>query len=148
MERYEMDNKPATHHDAEVILKLYDLRREAVLRKARHWLLFEFKPKSVEEFSAIMQNQEAQENAYYRQVITYWEMAASLVLRGALNAELFLDTNGEGIFIFAKLQPFRDAIEARSGRPFMRHTAQLINQFPAAQALFQGMAKSLQSRAS
>lgn len=141
-----MDSKAATHHDADLILKLYDLRREAVLRRARHWLVFEFKPKSVEEFSAITQNLESQENAYYRQAITYWEMAASLVLRGAVNADLFLDTNGEGILIFAKLQPFREVIEARSGRPFMRHTAQLVNQYPAAQALFQAMTKSLQSR--
>lgn len=143
-----MNSKAATHHDADVLLKLYDLRREAVLRKARHWIVFEFKPKTAEEFFAVTQNPEAQENAYYRQAISYWEMAASLVLRGAIDADLFFDTNGEGILIFAKLQPFREAIEARSGRPFMRYTAQLVNQYPAAQALFQAMTKSLQSRAS
>jgi hypothetical protein len=143
-----MESQTATHHDAEIILKLYDLRREEVMRKARHWLAFEFKPKTVEDIFAVVQNTEAKESAYYRQVISYWEMAASLVLRGAVNADLFLDTQGEGLFFYAKFYAFHEEIQARTGRPFMRHTAQMLEKFPAARTVFDTIMKAQQPRAS
>jgi hypothetical protein len=142
-----VESQTATHHDAEIILKLYDLRREEVLRKARHWLTFEFKPKTVEDISALAQNPSSLESAYYRQVISYWEMAASLVLRGAVNADIFLDSQGEGLAIYAKFYAFREEIQARSGRPFMRHTAQMIEKFPAARVVFDTILKAQQARA-
>ena len=97
-----MESQIATHNDADIILKLYDLRREEVLRKARHWIVFEFNPKTPEEFLAVLQSAGSQENAYFRQVISYWEMAASLVIHGAVKSDLYLDSNGEGILVFAK----------------------------------------------
>jgi len=138
----------ATYEDATLILKLYELRREPVLRKARHWLVFEFNPKTVEELSAVAQESGTEENAYYRQAISYWEMAASLVLRGAVKADLFLDSNGEGIFIFAKFNAFREEIQVRTGRPFMRHTAQMVDKYPAARDIFNAMVKAREARAS
>ena len=138
----------ATYEDATLILKLYELRREPVLRKARHWLIFEFNPKTVEELSAVAQGAGTEENAYYRQAISYWEMAASLVLRGAVKADLFLDSNGEGIFIFAKFNVFREEIQIRTGRPFMRHTAQMVDKYPAARDIFNAMVKAREARAS
>ncbi|MEO6966598.1 MAG: hypothetical protein ABI076_11995, partial [Acidobacteriaceae bacterium] len=96
-----MESQIATHQDADIILRLYDLRREAVLRQARNWMAMEFNPKTAEEFMAVVSGPNSQENAYLRQVTTYWEMAASLVLHGTVNSDLFLDSNGEGIFIFA-----------------------------------------------
>lgn len=142
-----MESQIATYEDATLILKLYDLRREEVLRKARHWMIFEFNPTTVEEISAIAQDYSKQENAYYRQVMSYWEMAASLVLHGAVKADLFLDSNGEGLFLFAKFYPFREAIEAKSGRPFMRHTAKMVDKYPAARDIFNAMRKSIEARA-
>lgn len=142
-----MNNEIATHHDAELILKLYDLRREELLRKARRWLTFEFNPKSAEEFLAVAQNSGTQENAYFRQVVSYWEMAGSMVLRGAINADLFFDSNGEGLYIFAKFHAFHDEYRAKTGRTFMRHTAQLIEKYPAARDVFDWMLKSIQARA-
>ncbi len=140
-----MESQIATFEDATLILKLYDLRREAVLRKARHWLLFEFHPKTAEEFLAIARGSGVEENAYYRQVISYWEMAASLVLHGAVKADLFLDSNGEGLFIYAKFYSFREQLQAKTGRPFMRHTAQLIEKYPTARDMFNAMLKSVQA---
>ncbi len=139
-----MESQIATHHDAEIILKLYDLRREALLRKARQWMTAEFNPKTEEEFLAVVADGSSQENAYFRQVITYWEMAASLVVHGALMSDLFMDSNGEGIFIYAKLHAFREAYQSKMGRPFMRLTAQLIERYPTARERFQGMLKSMQ----
>jgi len=95
----------ATYHDAELILKLYDLRREAVMRQARDFFA-NFSPSSFEELMAVMGNFGAPENAYLRQVLTYWETAASLIVHGALNAELAQDTLGEMNFVYAKIQPF------------------------------------------
>lgn len=143
-----MESQIATHHDAEIILKLYDLRREALLRKARHWLTAEFNPKSEEEFLAVLRGQNTQENAYFRQVVSYWEMAASLVVHGAVKSDLFIDSNGEGLYIFAKFHAFREAYKNQLGHPFMRQTAQLIEKYPAARDRFQVMLKSIQERAS
>ena len=143
-----MESQIATHNDADIILKLYDLRREVVLRKARNWMTFEFSPKTSEEFMAVVSGPNAQENAYFRQVISYWEMAASLVIHGAVKSDLFLDSNGEGIYIFAKYYAFQEAYQAKMGRPFMRQTALLIEKYPAAKDRFQAVLKSIQGRAS
>lgn len=143
-----MESQIATFEDATLILKLYELRREAVLRKARHWLIFEFNPATIEEYRSVAGASGTEHNDYLRQVLSYWEMAASLVVHGAVKADLFLDSNGEGIFIFAKFHAFRDDIQAKTGRPFMRHTAQLIEKYPAAREIFNAMLKSVQARSS
>lgn len=143
-----MESQIATYEDASLILKLYELRREAVLRKARHWLIFEFKPTTVDELLAVAQGSGAEENSHYRQVVSYWEMAASLVLHGAVKADLFLDSNGEGLYIYAKFHAFREEFQAKTGRPFMRHTARLIEKYPAARDIYNSMLKSIQTRTS
>ena len=88
-----------TYDDAQLILKLYELRREEKLRAAREWFTGKFFPLSAEDVTAVS----GTENAYYRMVTTYWEMAASFVVRGVLNADLFLDSGGEMILVWAKL---------------------------------------------
>ncbi|HTU51232.1 MAG TPA: hypothetical protein VMF56_11590 [Acidobacteriaceae bacterium] len=142
-----MESQIATHHDAEIILKLYDLRREEVLRKARHWVVFEFNPKTAEEFLGTLQGGGTQENAYFRQVISYWEMAASLVVHGAVKSDLYLDSNGEGILVFAKFYAFRETYTSKTGFPFMRQTAQLIEKYPMARDRFNARLKMIQDRA-
>jgi hypothetical protein len=108
--------KKATVQDAELILKLYDLRREAEMRKARHWLTAEFWPQSADEFIKVVNSFPSQENAWLRQVGGYWDMAASFVLQGALNEELFLQPgcSGEMFFIFAKVYPFLKEFRAKT----------------------------------
>lgn len=111
--------KKATAHDAQLILKLYDLRREAEMRKARHWLTAEFWPQSADEFLKVANAFPSQENAWMRQVGGYWDMASSLVLHGALNEELFLQPgfSGEMFFIFAKIHPFLKEIREKMNNP-------------------------------
>jgi hypothetical protein len=87
---------------ADLILKLYDLRREAKMRQAREWM-FGFNPTSIEEFEKTMMDPEV--GAYLRMVTSYWDMAAALVNHGAIDAEMFKDTAGEHIGVFAKIQP-------------------------------------------
>ena len=99
-----MAGKKATAADAELILKLYEFRRETVMRQARNDMFERFVPKSYEEFVAVT-NRNHPLNTAYRMVSSYWEMAAGLVKHGALHLELFAENCGEGLFMFAKAQP-------------------------------------------
>ncbi len=111
--------KKATVHDAQLILKLYDLRREPEMRKARHWLTVEFWPATVDEFMAVANSFPSQENTWLRQVGGYWDMAASFVLQGALNEELFLQPgcSGEMFFIMGKIYPYLKEFREKTGNP-------------------------------
>ena len=115
-----MPKKP-TAQDAQLIMKLYDLRRESEMRNARKWYAGWW-PTSVEDVLAILNGGGTQENAWFRQVNGYWDMAASFVLRGAVNEELFFDNSGEMWFTFAKLQPFLKEVREKANVPqgFMR----------------------------
>lgn len=112
-----MSQKP-TAADAELILKLYDLRREAELRKARSWWMG-FWPEKADDVTKIATALGTQENAWFRQVGGYWEMAAALVLHRTLNRELFLEPSfsGEMFFLFAKIYPFLEELRERLHSP-------------------------------
>lgn len=111
--------KKATAADAQVILQLYDLRRESELRKARNWWLTQFWPDSAEDFMKIAGAMGTQENNWLRQVGGYWGMACALVLSGAVNRDLFLRpaNSGELFFMFAKVRPFLKDIRASLNDP-------------------------------
>ena len=109
-----MAGKRATPADAELILKLYDFRRETVMRQARSDLFERFIPKSYEEFVSVTSRNHPL-NTAYRMVSSYWEMAAGLVKHGALHLELFAENCGEGLFMFAKAQPY--LAKLREGAP-------------------------------
>jgi len=112
-----MPKKP-TIADADLILKLYDARREAEIRKARQWFVGTFWPTSVDDVLQITRSN-GQENAWYRQVLGYWNLAASFVIHGALNEDLFLETAfcGEMYFIYSKLQPFLKELRDQMKNP-------------------------------
>ena len=112
------DFEKATHSDADLILRLYDFRREPVMREARKFIAMFF-PQSAEDILKIFQGAATSENAYLRQVIGYWEMAASLVLRGALHEGLFLDNAGEMFFVFSKFAPYLAELREKLGQPQM-----------------------------
>src|SRR5487761_869409 len=94
----------ATPQDAEIILKLYDLRREAEMRQARKYIATEFWPNTFEDLqNTILGGGDG--NRYFRQVYGYWEMAAALAVHGAVHEELFLECEFEMFFAYAKIQP-------------------------------------------
>jgi hypothetical protein len=132
----------ATAADAELILKLYELRQEETLRKARRFLVFDFNPKTVEELRVVSRDTKSEYNPYWRQAISFWEMATSLVLRGAIDPELFLDSSLEGILLYAKFHHFHAETEKQSGNPFMGKTAELIAKYPSAQARHEAFLKN------
>jgi hypothetical protein len=115
-----MSKKPTTA-DAHLILELYDLRREAEMRKARHWWAGEFFPQSVDELMQVAFAMGSQENNWFRQVAGYWNMAASFVLLGVLNEDLFLQPacSGEMFLIFAKVHPFLKEMREKVGDPHL-----------------------------
>ncbi len=93
--------KKATAADAELILKLYELRREPEMRKARNWWMNEFWPQSGDDFVKLAMSFPSQENQSMRQGATYWDIAATLVLSGALNEQLpASQLLGRDVFLF------------------------------------------------
>ena len=115
---------------AELILKLYELRREEVMRQARNWY-FTFNPESAEDITAVARGEHS---AYYRMVTSYWDMACSFVNHGAIDAEMFNDANSEQVFVFAKLQPFLEEIRANSSNPnTLRNLEQAVTAMPQAE---------------
>lgn len=119
-----MAKKP-TPADAQIILQLYDLRRESELRKARAWW-GSFCPQNVDEYLQIASAYSIPENAWLRQVLGYWDTASCLVLRGALNEDLFFDCCGEMWFTFSKISPFLKEIRIRTKSPkFLVHIEEL-----------------------
>ena len=99
---------------ADLILKLYDLRREATMRKARDWM-FSFNPTSADEYFQTMMDPDV--GGYLRMVTSYWDMAAALVNHGAIDADIFNDTVGEHILVFAKIQPLLPELREKFQSP-------------------------------
>jgi hypothetical protein len=113
--------------EAGLILRLYELRREAVMREARNWFFREFNPQSFADFNSAMFGDHS---GHLRMVVSYWEMAAALVNNGAISLELFNDSNGEHIGVFAKIEPFIGEIRAAYGPQFAVNFEKLIDATP------------------
>jgi hypothetical protein len=96
------------HHDAEIVMRLYDLRRENVMRESREAINSQFWPRSFDDVLAVTKR-DHHLNRPFRQVSTFWEMAYGMVKHGIVNAEYFLESNGEGFFLFAKILPYLEA---------------------------------------
>ena len=114
---------------AELIMKLYDLRREEVMRQARNWF-FTFNPESIED---IQRTAFGEHSAYFRMVTTYWDMACSFVNHGAIDAEMFYDANAEQILVFSRLQPFLEQIRAAGSPTYMQHLERAVMSMPNAE---------------
>jgi hypothetical protein len=104
----------ATYDDANLILRLYEMRREEKMRQAREWFNAHCAPTSMEDIARIAPPG-SPESAYMRMVSSYWEMAASFVTSGILNQELFFQSGGELLFVWERMRPivpaFRDYLK-------------------------------------
>lgn len=122
-----MAKKPTTA-DAQLILQLYDLRRETEIRKARDWWGGEFFPQSVDDIMKVSGAMNTKENTWFRMVLGYWGIVASFVLEGVLNEELFLKPgfSGEMFLIFAKLQPYLKAYREKLSDPRALHDIEVV----------------------
>jgi hypothetical protein len=113
--------------EAGLILKLYELRREETMRKARDWFFRDFNPQTLADFNNAMFSANS---GHLRMVITYWDMAAALVNDGAIRSELFNDCNAEQISVFAKIEPILSEIRAAYGPQFAASLEKLIDATP------------------
>ena len=112
---------------ADLILKLYELRREPVMREARNWM-FTFNPTSIQDVFEVLMGEHS---GHYRMVISYWDMAAALVNNGAIDETLFNETNGEHIFVYSKIEPVIEEIREMFGSPdFLRNLETLVKRIP------------------
>src|SRR5216684_217627 len=105
------------HGEADLILKLYDLRREETMRKARDWYFREFAPESLADINSTMFGEHS---GHLRMVMTYWDMAA----------ELFNDVNSEHLSVFSKLEPFIPEMRASYGPQMLRNLEKLVDATP------------------
>ena len=115
------------HEDADLILKLYDLRREAVMREARNWM-FTFNPTSIQDVMATMAGEHG---GHLRMVISYWDMACAFVNNGTLDEALFNETNGEHVFVYMKMEPVIEDVRKMFDNPdFLKNLEAVVKRIP------------------
>lgn len=124
------------YESADLILKLYDLRRESLLRKAREWYSREFHPQSAEDVVNVLRGEYS---AYFRMVTSYWEMAASFVNNGAIDWKMFMDASpGEPVNVFVKLYPYLEELRSMFASKYddskaFEHLEQVVMKLPHAE---------------
>jgi hypothetical protein len=119
---------------ADLIMKLYDLRREEMMREARNWYVVSFFPNSAQDIISTLVA--AETSAYFRMVTSYWDMAASFVNRGAIDEEMFHDSAGECLVVFSKVEPYIDEVRAIVGNTrMMSNLETLIMRIPDAKKI-------------
>ncbi len=140
-----METKPL---DVLAILKLYEVRGEALMREARAWFFTEFAPRSGKEIVRLMLSGERQ-SAFYRMVTSHWETAASFVNNGGIDERLFLEGNSEHVVVYAKLQPFIEELRAVPGIPpylYLKHVEPVVLLMPDAKERVAAMQRYMESR--
>ncbi len=139
-----MNDRKVTAADGELILKLYDLRREAVMRQARTDVFAKFHPKSFEEFTAVLKWDHPL-NIAYRMVSSYWEMAAGLAKHGALHLDLFAENCGEGLFLFAKAEPHLERLRKEHSPTAYINMEWVVTYSQEARTRLEGVRRRLQA---
>ncbi len=122
------------HESMMGILKLYELRSEETMRKARDWFASGFHPESTQD---ILQTLLGDHSAEFRMVTSYWDMAAAFVVFEAIDDEMFNAINTEHVMVYAKLQPFLTELRAVPGIPpylYLKHLEPVVQRLPDADA--------------
>jgi len=115
------------HEDADLLLKLYDHRRQTVMREARN-SLFTFNPTGVED---VMTTMMGEHSGHFRMVVSYWDMACGMVTNGAIDEEFFNQTNGEHIFVYMKVEPVLEAVRQMFDNPnFCKNLETVVKRIP------------------
>lgn len=136
---------PTPFESAQLNLKLFEMRREPVLREARAWFISEFNPESLAE---LMTFAGGERNASFRMVLGYWDMAASLVTSGAIDADAFLAAHSEVFGTFCKIQPFLAEFRTARGAPgFCKHLEAVVMAAPDAEKILTRVREMLRASA-
>ena len=121
-----MSKHAPDHHDADLVIKLYDLRREPVMRESRDALNAEYWPKNAEEAKAILAPDHPLNRAF-RQCSTYWEMVYGMAKNGIVNTNYLLENTGEGMLLYAKVEPFLEEMRAAAHPRLFAHAEWVAN---------------------
>jgi hypothetical protein len=124
------------HHDAELVLRLYELRREPVMRQSRDLLNQKFWPKSCDDVIAVTKPDHPL-NGAWRQVGSYWEMAYGMVRHGIVCASYFLESNAEGLYLFARVEPYLEALRKDTYAAAFRNAEWVARECPDGRAMFE-----------
>jgi hypothetical protein len=124
------------HHDAELLIQVYDLRREAVLRQSRQAIQRDFWPKGWDDVQAFLKADHPL-NAAYRQTSTYWEMVYSFARHGIVSPAFWLENNGEGLFLFARIEPFLAQVRATGNAVAFRNAEWVARECPEGQPIYE-----------
>ncbi|GAB1343824.1 DUF4760 domain-containing protein [Gemmatimonas sp.] len=114
------------HHDADLALKLYELRRESVMRESRAALVAGFLPTSLDDVIAVTKPDHPL-NAAFRQCTTYWEMVYAMARHGVMHAEFMMESNGEGLLLFTRIEPWLEEFRAHIGNPLSLRNAEWVS---------------------
>jgi hypothetical protein len=137
---------PTTPYEsATLLIRLYELRREATMREARNWFAREFNPATIDD---VMQALMGPNSGHFRMVMSYWDMAASFVLNGAIDEQMFNDANGEQLGVFAKMEPFLAEYRTRMGNPkYLSQLEEVVMRRPGAEQSLAGIREWFRQRA-
>jgi hypothetical protein len=139
-------SKPAPdHHDAELILRVYDLRREPVMRESRDAINRDFWPRNEAEALAIVQPEHPLNRAW-RQTSTYWEMVYGFARHGVVHTDMLLESNGEGLLLFARMEPYLAALRAQTSPRSLRNCEWIAGSGELAKAVMQTFRGRIQKR--
>lgn len=134
------------HESMMGILKLYELRSEETMRKARDWFTTGFHPESTQDILNVLVGEHS---AKFRMVASYWDMAAAFVVFGAINDDMFNAINTEHVVVYAKLQPFLAELRAVPGIPpylYLKHLEPVVQRIPDAEERIAVMRRYIKSR--
>jgi hypothetical protein len=144
-----MTNPQPNHHDAELVLRVYELRREPIMRDARNAINGQFWPKSTDDVIALTRPDHPL-NAAWRQTTSYWEMVYSFARHGVVDANFWAENNGEGLFLFAKVAPHIDTLRRDVSPVAFRNTEWIARESAEGRRIFEQLsgrvAKMLEAR--
>lgn len=140
-----MSKAAPDHHDAELILKVYDLRREAVMRASRDAINRDFWPRNADEALAVLAPDHPL-NAAYRQTSTYWEMVYGMAKHGVVHTDFLLESNGEGLLLFARVEPYLETIRAKTSPRAFRNAEWIANSGDLSRAIMATFRGRVQAR--
>ena len=124
------------HHDAELVLRLYDLRREPVMREARTLMSTQFLPKSYDELKTVVTSTASPLHAAFRQTTSYWEMAYGMAKHGIIHADFLMENAGEGLLIYAKALPWLPKLREETARAYLQNAEWVVEHSEVAKATF------------
>lgn len=133
-----MDFEKPDYHDAELVLKLYDMRREAVMRQSRQAMSREFWPRTIDDVVALTKPDHPL-NSPFRQVAGYWEMAYSFARHGIINPDFLAENGAEGMLLFAKVKPYVEDFRKEYMPSAFQNAEWLVKNSPVAAERLQWM---------